>query len=59
MITEDSVPSLIDGSGLSATFGRTEVHKIHEENVARLSQMSQEEVLEEQRKLLETLGNLI
>jgi hypothetical protein len=50
------MPSIIDGSGLSATFGKTEAHKIHEENMGHLSQMSEEEVLEEQRKLLQTLG---
>ncbi|XP_045186711.2 RNA polymerase II-associated protein 1-like [Mercenaria mercenaria] len=53
--TDEEMPSIIDGSGLSATFGKTEAHKIHEENLNCLSQMSEEEVLEEQRKLMQTL----
>ncbi len=31
--------------------------EIHQENLAKLDAMSKEEIMEEQRKLLETLGN--
>ena len=50
--------SLIEGTGLSATFGTDEVRKIHEENVNKLAGMSQEEIMAEQSKLLEMLGKL-
>ena len=53
---EVEVPSVIEGSGLSATFGRDEARKIHEENVNKLAAMTEEEILAEQRKLLEMLG---
>ena len=51
------VESVIEGTGLSATFGKEEVRKIHEENVKTLSSMSEEEIIAEQKKLLEMLGN--
>ena len=50
--------SVIEGTGLSATFGTDEVRKIHEENVNKLAGMSQVEIMAEQSKLLEVLGKL-
>ena len=50
--------SVIEGTGLSATFGTDEVRKIHEENVNKLAGMSQEEIMAEQSKLLQMLGEL-
>ncbi|KAL4237863.1 RNA polymerase II associated protein 1 [Mactra antiquata] len=47
--------SIVDGSGLSATFGKSEVKKIHEENIQQLSAMSEEEIVNEQQKLLQML----
>ncbi len=32
--------------------------EIHQENLAKLDAMSKEEIMEERRKLLETLGNM-
>lgn len=49
---------IIDGSGLSATFGKSEVKKIHEENLSQLSVMSEEEILSEQQKVYQMLGRL-
>ena len=49
---------MLEGTGLSATFGTDEVRKIHEENVNKLAGMSQEEIMAEQSKLLQTLGKL-
>jgi hypothetical protein len=57
-VTEGEGPHLIEGTGLSATFGKDEVMKIHHENVHKLRSMSQLEIAEEQRKLLEILGML-
>ena len=56
---ETVVPSVIEGTGLSATFGRDEARKIHEENMNKLTAMSEEEILAEQRKLLQTLGKVL
>lgn len=53
--TEDQKPTLIEGTGLSATFGKDEVRKIHQENLQKLQSMSESEIAEEQRKLLEIL----
>lgn len=52
---EGEGPHLIEGTGISATFGKDEVMKIHHENVHKLRSMSQSEIAEEQRKLLEIL----
>lgn len=49
------VQTVIEGTGLSATFGKDEARKIHEENMTKLASMSEEEIIAEQRKLLETL----
>ena len=57
-VTEGEGPHLIEGTGISATFGKDEVMKIHHENVHKLRSMSQSEIAEEQRKLLEILGTL-
>ena len=48
--------TVIEGTGLSATFGKEEARKIHEENMNKLACMSEEEIIAEQRKLLKTLG---
>ena len=50
---------MIEGTGLSATFGRDEARKIHEENVNKLTTMSEEEIMAEQKKLLQSLGNFL
>ena len=56
---DTAVPAVIEGTGLSATFGRDEARKIHEENMNKLTAMSEEEILAEQRKLLQTLGKIL
>ncbi|KAH9507242.1 RNA polymerase II associated protein 1 [Bulinus truncatus] len=43
------------GAGLSASKSDVESEKIHEENVEKLSTMAEEEILEEQKKLLQML----
>ncbi|KAJ8308079.1 hypothetical protein KUTeg_012953 [Tegillarca granosa] len=50
-----SHPHVIEGTGLSATFGKEEAMKIHEENLQKISAMSTDEILEEQKKLLQML----
>jgi len=47
---------VVDGSGLSATFSGKESSEIHRENLQRLTDMSPDEIMEEQSKLLHTLG---
>ena len=54
-----SGPCVIEGTGLSATFGKDEADKIHQENIHKLQSMSEAEIMEEQRKLFEVLGELI
>lgn len=49
-------PCAIEGTGLSATFGKDEAIKIHQENVQKLHSMPEAEIYEEQQKLLEILG---
>jgi len=56
-----SKPSLISGEGLVEHAGKTmllnkEVEEIHNENVAKLESMSQEEILEEQARIKASLG---
>ncbi|KAK3093836.1 hypothetical protein FSP39_020762 [Pinctada imbricata] len=46
---------VIEGTGISATFGKEEAQKIHHENLQKLQQMGEEEILEEQQKLLQML----
>ena len=52
-------PRVIDGRGLSASRAEEEAASIHQENLATLSGMSQEEILAEQQQLLKTLGKII
>ena len=57
--TKDSLQSgsqIIQGTGLSATFGEEEAQKIHQENLGKISSMTPEEILEERHKLLQTIG---
>ncbi|KAK3595521.1 hypothetical protein CHS0354_021622 [Potamilus streckersoni] len=51
--------TVVEGTGLSATFGKEEAHRIHQENLQTLSVTSQDEILAEQKKLLETLDHRI
>ncbi|CAL1537312.1 unnamed protein product [Lymnaea stagnalis] len=48
-------PCLIDGAGLSVSSRESESLKIHEENVEKLSSMSDAEIVEEQQKLLQMI----
>ncbi|KAL5008923.1 hypothetical protein ScPMuIL_014504 [Solemya velum] len=54
---EHAVPRshIIEGTGLSATFGEEEAKNIHRENIQVLSQMTKEDILAEQKKLFESL----
>ncbi|XP_033733915.1 RNA polymerase II-associated protein 1-like [Pecten maximus] len=53
-------PHLVEGLGLSATFGKDEVKQIHQENTEKLAAMSEDEILQEQQKLIEMLDpNLV
>lgn len=57
LITDSSShPHVIEGTGLSATFGKKEALKIHQENLQKISELSSDEILEEQKKLLQMLG---
>ena len=47
---------VVKGSGLSASFAEREVKKIHEENAAKLAEMTEAEILEEQKKLISSIG---
>jgi hypothetical protein len=49
-------PRTVTGTGLNAEHWLRESQTIHEENAARLAAMSEAEILEEQQKLLATLG---
>lgn len=46
----------MSGQGLHVLNSRGETMRIHAENQAKLQEMSQTEILEEQRKLLSQLG---
>ncbi len=54
-VGSDTLP-LISGSGLNISTPEREVSAIQQENLARMADMTQQEILEEQKKLLETLG---
>ncbi|XP_066280057.1 RNA polymerase II-associated protein 1-like [Branchiostoma lanceolatum] len=49
--------SIVEGSGLAHndTAVQTEVHQIHQENVARLSTMTEQQIQQERDKLMQTL----
>ena len=56
-------PSLISGEGLVQHAGKKtllnkEVEEIHDENIAKLESMTQEEILEEQARIRASLGEL-
>lgn len=51
LIDSVSSSSLIDGSGLASDQKEIEMKKIHEENLAKLSSMSKEEILHHQEQL--------
>lgn len=51
-----SRPRLVSGQGLEGPDGPEETDRIHRENQAKLQEMSQAEILEEQKKLLSQLG---
>ncbi|XP_054827938.1 RNA polymerase II-associated protein 1 isoform X2 [Eublepharis macularius] len=48
-------PRFITGEGLGSPAGEQEIQKIHEENLERLQSMSKEEILKEQKRLLDQL----
>ena len=47
---------IVDGRGLSVSQAEEEAKQIHEENINKLSEMSEEEILAEQQQLLQVLG---
>ena len=47
---------IIDGRGLSASQAEEEAQRIHKENIQKMSQMSEEEILAEQQELMKILG---
>ncbi|GFR83261.1 RNA polymerase II-associated protein 1 [Elysia marginata] len=51
----NSVSSVLDGSGLSVSNKKAEIEQIHQENVEKLTSMSEEEILDEQQKLLDLI----
>ena len=57
METETDNRGLAPGAALKSVFSQSEAKQIHEENRACLAAMGQDEILQEQRKLLESLGN--
>ena len=50
---------LVEGAGLSQGAAEVEAKQIHEDNLSKLSSMGEEEILAEQRKLLEMLGEYL
>ncbi|ESP02817.1 hypothetical protein LOTGIDRAFT_156763 [Lottia gigantea] len=46
---------IIKGSGLSVSFAEKEQKQIHEENAAKLAEMTEADILEEQKKLMGSL----
>ena len=48
----------LSGAGLPAQTGSSqdEVKRIHDENASKIASMSREEILEEQQRLMNTLG---
>ncbi|XP_050407412.1 RNA polymerase II-associated protein 1 isoform X2 [Patella vulgata] len=55
MDTGFKMPGIVRGSGLSVSFAEKEVKKIHQENIAKLGEMTETEILEEQKKLFESI----
>lgn len=55
-VSSESGSHIIQGTGLSATFGGEDAQKIHQENLSKLSSMTPEEIIEERNKLLQMLG---
>lgn len=55
-LSSESGSHIIQGTGLSATFGGEEAQKIHQENLSKLSSMTPKEIIEERNKLLQMLG---
>ncbi|KAK7469640.1 hypothetical protein BaRGS_00036369 [Batillaria attramentaria] len=51
----DTTSHFISGLGLSASQAEEEARSIHQENLHKLSDMSEQEILEEQQKLLQML----
>lgn len=51
----DECPRLVQGVGLSATFGKDEAIQIHQENLAKMAAMSDAEIVQEQQKLVDML----
>jgi len=49
-------PCLITGEGLGRQKSEQEAQAIHKENLEKLRSMSEEEILQEQEKLLAQLG---
>ena len=49
---------MLDGSGLGVSNKEAEVQQIQHENAEKLASMSQEEILEEQKRLLEMIGTI-
>lgn len=49
-------PCLITGEGLGSQKSEEEVQAIHKENLEKLQSMSEEEILQEQERLLAQLG---
>ncbi|XP_060076312.1 RNA polymerase II-associated protein 1-like [Ylistrum balloti] len=54
-VSGDAGPHLVEGRGLSATFGKDEARQIHQENTEKMTAMSEAEILQEQQKLIEML----
>lgn len=52
-----SGPRLVSGQGLLGPDSTAETQRIHKENQAKLQEMSQSEILDEQKKLLSQLGS--
>lgn len=52
-----SGPRLVSGQGLLGPDSTGETQRIHKENQAKLQEMSQSEILDEQKKLLSQLGS--
>lgn len=48
--------NIVTGKGLGSLGGEQEAQNIHKENLEKLQSMSQEQILEEQKRLLAQLG---
>lgn len=51
--------NVVSGSGLSHNQPEDEAKKIHQENADKLAAMTQEEILKEQQKLMDSLGKYL